>query len=52
MIEDGAVRPEGCICEPCSDIPTLSEIYKVPHPLCIFNNVVLGHTLYITQSKE
>lgn len=21
MIEDGEVRPEGCICEPCSDIP-------------------------------
>ena len=20
MIEDGEVRPEGCICEPCSDI--------------------------------
>ena len=21
MLEDGKVRPEGCICEPCSDIP-------------------------------
>jgi hypothetical protein len=21
MVEDGKVRPEGCICEPCSDIP-------------------------------
>ena len=21
MLEDGEVRPEGCICEPCSDIP-------------------------------
>ena len=21
MIKDGEVRPEGCICEPCSDIP-------------------------------
>jgi len=21
MIKDGKVRPEGCICEPCSDIP-------------------------------
>ncbi|MDI6810493.1 MAG: hypothetical protein QMD80_02235 [archaeon] len=20
MVEDGEVRPEGCICEPCSDI--------------------------------
>jgi len=40
MIEDGEVRPEGCICKPCSDIPpnwddirtkfgykTLGEIY-------------------------
>ncbi len=23
MNEDGEVRPEGCICEPCSDIPEL-----------------------------
>jgi hypothetical protein len=23
MIEDGEVRPEGCICEPCSYIPKL-----------------------------
>ena len=22
MIKDGEVRPEGCICEPCSDIMT------------------------------
>jgi len=22
MIEDGGVQPEGCICEPCSDIST------------------------------
>ncbi len=25
MLEDGKVRPEGCICEPCSDI---SPIWK------------------------
>lgn len=22
MIEDGGVQPQGCICEPCSDIST------------------------------
>jgi hypothetical protein len=28
MIEDGEVRPEGCICEPCSDVQILGDIKK------------------------
>ena len=26
MLEDGRVRSEGCICEPCLDISKLGEI--------------------------
>ena len=26
MVEDGEVRPEGCICEPCSDIPRYMKL--------------------------
>jgi len=42
MIEDGEVRPEGCICELCSDISLNLEdmrsrfgyklLYEIPNP--------------------
>ena len=36
MIEDGEVRPEGCICEPCSDIQRYT-------PLLLYSRITLQY---------
>ena len=65
MIEDGGVQPEGCICEPCSDISTnwrdmrsgfgyklLAKIFLLPSRFTTFPKTLLVSAFVKSDKNE